>query len=581
MPVPFPNNDTDWDAPGRPMNFLIANRAYRPQQLAEITAPTMTVTGNTNTNNFILLTLSAMAVTGDTSLVGNQSSQTIQTLNPDDTVKETIVDNTAPFDPVQISNFGNSNPAFYDVGTTNNTDGANPRGFWPAQVLAPVTYTATGRQGAFSAGDAVADFWVSDNSTGITFSPGNVTQPITYNTAPTQGGSEPTFTINTPISRVGAVHASTNWRAWQGANNFTPDGSGDNPFTEPVFSNGGTDFDETFTTGTGLTEWTVPADLVLNPADTDTIYTIGVQCSFTLDGETFWSTWTFTQYTFTAAPELNNVRLLFIGGGGGGAGQGTNNSYGGGGGAGGMLEVVQTTLTGDIYTISIGAGGVAQGGGGNDTSMTDSGGTVLFRALGGGAGGGGAGGSGGGGGTAFNASPGGDGNQPTSQWGGFGNDGASGTDTSGQCMVGGGGGGAGGAGQLGSGTVNGGIGGTGRNNNFQTGSDIGYGGGGSGGAVGDSNCGFASGTASPGFGGGAGNGGSGTNGLGGGGGGAVNNRDQGNGNPGGPGGNGVAIITYVAPQALYSGGTITNYTDDNSDNRIVHTFDVNGTLTPV
>ena len=579
MPVPFPNNDTDWDAPGRPMNFLIANRAYRPQQLAEITAPTMTVTANTNTNNFILLTLSAMTVTGDTSLVGNQSSQTIQTLNPDGSVKETIVDTTAPFDPVQISNFGNANAAFYDVGTTNNTDGANPRGFWPAQVLAPVTYTASGRQGAFSAGDAVADFWVSDNSTAVPFSPGNVTQAITYNNAPANGGADPTFTINTPVSRVGAVHTSTNWRAWQGADNFTPDGSGDNPFTEPVFTNGATSFDETFTTGTGLTEWTVPADLLLNPADTDTVYTIGVHCSFTLDGETFWSNCVFTQYTFTAAPDMTNVRMLFVAGGGGGAGQGTNNSYGGGGGAGGMLEVVQATLAGDTYQISVGAGAGTQGAGG-DSFMTDSSGTVIFRAIGGGNGGGGDGGSGGGGGTAFTSQPGGDPLQPTSQWGGFGFAGAAGTDTAGQCMIGGGGGGAGGAGTTGSGPVTGGTGGTGRLNNFLTGSDRGYCGGGSGGAVGDSNCGFATATASPGFGGGAGNGGNGVDGFGGGGGGAINNRDQGNGNPGGSGGNGTVCITYVAPAALYTGGSISSYTDEAGENRIVHSFDVNGTLAP-
>jgi hypothetical protein len=579
MPLPFPNDDTDWNVPVRPMNFLIANRAYRPVQAVEIVQPTVTVTQPTVADQEITVALSNFAVTGDVNLIGNQSSQTVRTFNADASVKETFDDTTAPFDPVVINNFGNQTPANYDVGTTNQSVPNEPRGQWPAVVSVAQNYIVQARQGAFDVGNTIPDRFISANSGAVVFNAGNVNQPIVF-TGPAQGGSEPTFTIDAPTSQVGAVHLSTNWRVWQGANNFTPDGSGDNPFTEPVFTNGGTDFNQTFTTGDGLTEWTVPADLVLDPADTDTLYTVGVQCSFTLDGETFWSNWTFNQYIFTSAPELNNVRLLFVGGGGGGAGSGTNNSYGGGGGAGGMLEVVETTLAGDIFTITVAAGGGAQGGGGNDTSMTDSGGTVLFRALGGGAGGGGAGGSGGGGGTAFTASSGGSATQPTSQWGGFGNDGASGTDTSGQCMVGGGGGGAGGAGQQGSGTVNGGTGGTGQNNNFQTGSDIGYCGGGSGGAVGDSNCGFASGTASPGFGGGAGNGGSGTNGLGGGGGGAVNNRDQGNGNPGGPGGSGVVIITYVADQALYSGGTITSYTDDNSDNRIVHTFTTDGTLVP-
>ena len=88
--------------------------------------------------------------------------------------------------------------------------------------------------------------------------------------------------------------------------------------TTPAFENNGV----TFETTQANDNYTVPEELVLNPADTDTVYTIGTQCEFTLDGETFVSPWAFTQYTFIAAPQLNTVTVLTVGGGGGGRGNG-------------------------------------------------------------------------------------------------------------------------------------------------------------------------------------------------------------------------------------------------------------------
>ena len=286
MPVPFPNDDTDWDVPVRPMNFMIANRAYRPVQAVEIVQPTVTVTTPTVADQEITVTLSNFTVTGDTDLIGNQSSQTVRTFNADGSIKETFDDTTSPFDPVVINNFGNQTPANYDVGTTNQSVPDEPRGQWPAVVLVAQNYTVQARQGAFDAGDTIPDRFVSNNSDAVVFNSGNVNQPVVFaGASPAQGGSQPTFSITAPTSQVGAVHASTNWRVWTGANDFNADGSGRNPFTAAVFNNNGTDFNQTFTTGDGLTEWTVPDDLVLNPADTDTVYTVGVQSSFTLDGE--------------------------------------------------------------------------------------------------------------------------------------------------------------------------------------------------------------------------------------------------------------------------------------------------------
>ena len=581
MTAPFPTDDTNWNVPVRPMNFRVANRAYRPLQLNEVTAPTITVAVPTLADNRVLVSFSAMATTGPAGTIGNQSSQRTIITRPDNTVILNQRDDTDPFTPVTITNFGNQTADNFNVGSLNQGSGTELRVTWPATVLAPVQYSVTGNQGAFDSTNTIPDRFVSGNAAVVNFTAGNAAQALTFDNAPTQGGGQPTFTI-VPQSFVGATHASTNWRVWTGTDDFTADGSGRNPFTEARAVVNGTTLDQTFTTGAQMTTWQIPEELPLDQNgdgdDIDTAYTVGVQASFTLDGETFWTPWLTQTYTRTAAAELTNVRIMAIGGGGGGHGQGTNNDYGAGGGAGGMATIEGINIDGAIFTIRVGAGGGRSGGGGNsDIILPD--GTILLRGIGGGSLTG-DGGCGGGGGSAFTASAGGDALQPTSQWGGIGFDGADGLDTAGQCMVAGGGGGIGGPGQQGSGTVNGGMGGTGATNTFLNGTERPYGGGGSGGAVGDSNCGFAVATASPGFGGGAGNGGNAIDGFGGGGGGACNNRDQGNGNPGGSGGNGHVVITYVADQANYTGGDISSYTDNDGNNRIVHSFSVDGTLQP-
>ena len=49
---------------------------------------------------------------------------------------------------------------------------------------------------------------------------------------------------------------------------------------------------------------------------------------------------------------------------------------------------------------------------------------------------------------------------------------------------------------------------------------------------------------------------------------------------GGTGGSGVVIISYNAPSAQFTGGTVTSYTDANSVTWQVHTFTSNGSLVP-
>ena len=114
-----------------------------------------------------------------------------------------------------------------------------------------------------------------------------------------------------------------------------------------------------------------------------------------------------------------NIGYLVVGGGGAGGGQ-----ICGGGGAGGLLESSSYDITPGTYTVTVGAGGVADTYGGTGTATNgDPGNPSVFGdfvAIGGGRGGnygvggaygpGGAGGSGGGGGAAINSpSPGTDG----------------------------------------------------------------------------------------------------------------------------------------------------------------------------
>jgi hypothetical protein len=582
MPVPFPNNEEQWDVAVRPMEFFTSDRSYTPIEPAGIAQPTLAVIGPTS--SVITLTVSAMVTEGDTSLMGDQSSQTIAVFNPDNTEKEQFLDDTAPFDPVSITSFGNQTDTAYNVGSLNTLDGT-ARGQWPAVVTAIPVYTVNANQGCANEAGSLPDRYISPWSPLVNMPTANACQPTTFINPPAQGGATPSFTTsNTSI--VGAVAGNRHYKVWQGARNFATDGSGENPFTTPAFENNGV----TFETTQDNDNYTVPEELTLNPVDTNTVYTIGTQCEFTLDGETFVSPWAFTQYTFIAAPELNTVTVLTVGGGGGGRGSGAISSYGGGGGAGGFIEQQYASLDGDIFTITVGAGG----GQGSDTSIVNSANTFNQTSLGGGyAGNDGA--SGGGGGTYDNGSPGGDGVSGQGSNGG-------GSQKCNNCVPGGGGGGAGGSGTAGScsygSSSNAGTGGAGVTSEI-TGTTLGFAAGGGGGGGGDGGntgsqpgCGRTYGAS-----GGSANGvtiggGGGTCGstpvppaasTGSGGGGGVNNRNL-NGCGDGPGSTGGAdgrcIIRYASDTILYIGGTITSITVDGTIFQ-VHDFTTDGLLEPV
>ncbi len=134
---------------------------------------------------------------------------------------------------------------------------------------------------------------------------------------------------------------------------------------------------------------------------------------------------------------------LVVAGGGGGGCDNINGTQGGGGGAGGLLTGSQNLATGNVYTITVGAGGAGAGGTARGTSGSNS---VFdsYTAIGGGGGGGRstpAGLSGGSGGGGVNGSGGG------ANTVGQGFDGATGSSN--------GGGGGGGAGANGSGNIGG------------------------------------------------------------------------------------------------------------------------------
>ncbi len=172
-----------------------------------------------------------------------------------------------------------------------------------------------------------------------------------------------------------------------------------------------------------------------------------------------------------------NVKALVVGGGGGGGGFYRS---GGGGGAGAYQYDAAYPVTGQIYSVTIGAGGA---GSSNNTSPGNTGGSSVFDSItavgGGGGGSGGSSGSfngvnggsaGGGGGAEF-----GPGNIGT---------GGSGTQAGGNAFSGNNDGGGGGGGSSGSGTtpgnVNPGNGGSGTVNSI-SGSSVTYAGGGGGG----------------------------------------------------------------------------------------------------
>ncbi len=248
---------------------------------------------------------------------------------------------------------------------------------------------------------------------------------------------------------------------------------------------------------------------------------------------------------------------LVVGGGGGG---GADNA--GGGGAGGMLTNSVQVGTGQVFAVTVGAGGAAgtgvhpnsrPGGNGGNSSLEVVGGSSIALAIGGGGGGAGQGaadhpgrdgGSGGGGAGEFGSTvPGGLGTPGQGNNGGTG----FGSGTGG----GGGGGGAGAAGSPGA-NLNGGNGGDGLVSDI-TGSPVFYAGGG--GGAGDKS-GNVQGQGGQGGGGNAGRpatAGSPSTGGGGGGGSynGVNNAD------GAAGGSGIVIVRYAGAPGPITGGTIT------------------------
>ena len=274
--------------------------------------------------------------------------------------------------------------------------------------------------------------------------------------------------------------------------------------------------------------------------------------------------------------------LVIGGGGGGGAGQSINQT-GGGGGAGGYRTSTQTSIIGNVITVTIGDGAAgtstdsAPAVNGTATSIVGTGLTTISSAGGGGgamynSGTGGSGGSGGGGGST--AGTGGSGNTPsTSPVQGY----AGGNASSGSGNSGGGGGGSSAVGTNASGT-NAGDGGAGTASSI-TGGAVTRAGGGGGGAQGT---GASAGTAGSG-GGGIGGlsqqaGADGTVNTGSGGGGGANNAGGATSTTkGGNGGKGVVIISV--PTSGYSGVTTGSPTVTTHLTKTIITFTGSGSYT--
>ena len=296
--------------------------------------------------------------------------------------------------------------------------------------------------------------------------------------------------------------------------------------------------------------------------------------------------------TFTPPAGIASVQYLVVGGGGGGGGITNTNAGGaGGGGAGGLLTASGFAVTpGNVYNITVGAGGTGATCAGTCTAGTN-GGDSIFDAVvaeGGGRGGyvgsnnGVAGGSGGGG------RLGGTGGGGT---GGQGNAGGNGDGTSAADAGAGGGGGAGGAGVAAANNT-GGTGGAGAASSI-SGAAVTYScGGGGGGYFGSSpnGGGGAGGCASAGSAPGArGNGTSATANSGSGGGGASGSTGA-TAQNGGNGGSGIVIIRYSPNQSqtaspgtcssLGGGGTNwSNPTRAETSNNSYATANVDGTTT--
>jgi hypothetical protein len=225
--------------------------------------------------------------------------------------------------------------------------------------------------------------------------------------------------------------------------------------------------------------------------------------------------------------------ILLVGGGGGGGSDGGAASGGGGGGAGGMVYTIGNqfnVISGETYTITIGAGGVVNSTSGSNSTAVNINYTITAAGGGRGTNGGTVSQTGGSGGGGVGSSGAGQNSIQVSTYGyGHGNAGAPGTAS----RPGGGGGGAGGPG------VSGGAGGPGIA--WLNGTTYSAGGSCDGSAVGPANTGN---------GGGASITGTGAN-----------------------GGSGIFIIRYAGPQRG-TGGTITSV-----DGYTYHTFTSSGTFT--
>ena len=268
---------------------------------------------------------------------------------------------------------------------------------------------------------------------------------------------------------------------------------------------------------------------------------------------------------------LYNVSYLVVAGGAGGGSTANRDRSGGGGGAGGMRTGSDTTLTtGELITVTVGAGGT----GGTPGSVNGAAGaSSIFKSITSTGGGFGAGESG----------------SPTGGSGGSGgggrNSGSGGSGTSGQgsnggaaSIAGGGGGGKSAVGGAG-GSNNGGAGGAGEAS-LITGTSVTYAGGGGGGsyatsfsaAGGAGGGGAGGGGDSPPGGGKSGSAGQANTGGGGGGTGSLGSGADSQSN-GGNGGSGIVIISYAGSQRG-TGGTVTT-----SGGYTIHTFTSSGTYT--
>ena len=132
--------------------------------------------------------------------------------------------------------------------------------------------------------------------------------------------------------------------------------------------------------------WTAVAQPYVNQSGSNT----PVKAIYVNDGGTWKIAWPEYQLTY-----------LVVGGGGGGGGWQDSVGSGGGGGGGGLLQGTTTLTQGQVYTATVGAGGIRFSGDGGNSSLTGSG-LSIPTAIGGGGGGtvsqnGRPGGSGGGG----------------------------------------------------------------------------------------------------------------------------------------------------------------------------------------